>query len=180
MDVAMCVIGGVDEGNRIPSRAHIDEAPSAILKSDFPPLHPRTHVLSNQQINNQSIQKFLIQSLLLTEYIHHHQGEGGEIRRIRLHNLSSLCSRIHESTQQQQDTTMTTSTTNSERKLDTVTPSPMYRAASTVTMTAIGFLAKMYLNVFNSASVHGLDSFIRMLDERADVQQRKRGLITGK
>lgn len=32
----------------------------------------------------------------------------------------------------------------------------------------------------NTQEAHGLDGFLRLLDERADVDKRQRGLVTGK
>ena len=32
----------------------------------------------------------------------------------------------------------------------------------------------------NSTEIHGLDGFLKLLDERKDVEKRKRGLITSK
>ena len=32
----------------------------------------------------------------------------------------------------------------------------------------------------NSTEIHGLDGFLKLLDERKDVEKRTRGLITGK
>ena len=35
------------------------------------------------------------------------------------------------------------------------------------------------MNVFNTQDTHGLDGFLNLLDERADITKRQRGLITG-
>lgn len=58
-------------------------------------------------------------------------------------------------------------------------PSALWRAASRVTTTAVGSLARSFLNVFCEVEVFGLEEFQRLLDSRWDVQGRERGLVTG-
>ncbi|KAH6517298.1 hypothetical protein HBI81_179670 [Parastagonospora nodorum] len=56
-------------------------------------------------------------------------------------------------------------------------PSAPWRAASTVVMGAVGMLCKGFLGL-NSVETHGMEKFLRLLDERQDVNGRERGLIT--
>ncbi|KAL5114909.1 Lyso-phosphatidylcholine acyltransferase [Pleosporales sp. CAS-2024a] len=56
-------------------------------------------------------------------------------------------------------------------------PSALWRAASTVVMGAVGLLCKGFLGV-NRVETHGMENFVKMLDERADVGGRERGLVT--
>jgi hypothetical protein len=58
-------------------------------------------------------------------------------------------------------------------------PSAPWRAASTFTMGAVGLLCKGFLAGLNKVETHGMDDFLKLLDERADVGRRERGLITG-
>lgn len=46
-------------------------------------------------------------------------------------------------------------------------------------MGGIGLLCGGFLRVLSRAEAHGLDKFLALLDERADVAGRERGLITG-
>jgi monolysocardiolipin acyltransferase len=57
-------------------------------------------------------------------------------------------------------------------------PSAPWRAASAVVMGAVGMLCKGFLGL-NSVETHGMEKFLRLLDERQDVNGRERGLITG-
>jgi monolysocardiolipin acyltransferase len=57
-------------------------------------------------------------------------------------------------------------------------PSAPWRAASTVVMGAVGLLCKGFLGL-NRVETHGMENFLRLLDEREDVEGRQRGLITG-
>lgn len=59
-------------------------------------------------------------------------------------------------------------------------PSWQWRAASSFTMGAVGVLCRSFLLGVSKTEVHGLDSFLELLDEREDVESRDRGLITGK
>jgi monolysocardiolipin acyltransferase len=58
-------------------------------------------------------------------------------------------------------------------------PSGPWRASSTVVMGAIGLLCGGFLRVLSRREAHGMDKFLELLDERADVEGRERGLITG-
>jgi len=59
-------------------------------------------------------------------------------------------------------------------------PSLSWRIASTATIAFTGFLAKAFARVACTTEVHGLDEFLKLLDERKDVDGRQRGLITSK
>ena len=58
-------------------------------------------------------------------------------------------------------------------------PSLRWRYGSTATLLFTGTLAKIFLNVGARADVHGLDGFVKLLDERRDIEGRERGLLTG-
>jgi monolysocardiolipin acyltransferase len=58
-------------------------------------------------------------------------------------------------------------------------PSAPWRAASAFTMGAVGLLCKGFLSGLSKVETHGMDGFLKLLDEREDVGGRKRGLITG-
>jgi monolysocardiolipin acyltransferase len=57
-------------------------------------------------------------------------------------------------------------------------PSGPWRAASAFTVGAVGLLCKGFLG-FNRVETHGMEDFLKLLDERVDVAGRERGLITG-
>ncbi|CAK7213970.1 Lyso-phosphatidylcholine acyltransferase [Sporothrix bragantina] len=57
-------------------------------------------------------------------------------------------------------------------------PGALWRAASTFFMASTGMICRSFLYGFNNVEVVGLDSFLKLLDERKDVAARKRGLIT--
>lgn len=58
-------------------------------------------------------------------------------------------------------------------------PSLRWRAGSTATLLFTGTLAKIFLNIGARADIHGLDGFVKLLDERRDIEGRERGLLTG-
>lgn len=58
-------------------------------------------------------------------------------------------------------------------------PSSLWMAGSAVTMGAVGFLCRSFLIGFNRLEVHGFDKFLQLVDERADINGRTKGLITG-
>lgn len=58
-------------------------------------------------------------------------------------------------------------------------PSLLWRAASRATTTVVGVLAKSFLNGFCDLEVYGLSEFVKVLDNRWDIQGREKGLITG-
>lgn len=58
-------------------------------------------------------------------------------------------------------------------------PSSLWRACSSATMFQVGALCRAFLLGLNSTEVHGLESFMELLDSRSDPATRKRGLITG-
>jgi hypothetical protein len=45
-------------------------------------------------------------------------------------------------------------------------------------MGAVGLLCKGFLGL-NKVETHGMEDFLKLLDERKDVEGRERGLITG-
>lgn len=57
-------------------------------------------------------------------------------------------------------------------------PSAPWRAASVFTMGAVGLLCKGFLGL-NKIETHGMERFLRLLDERREPKERERGLITG-
>lgn len=59
-------------------------------------------------------------------------------------------------------------------------PSGPWRAASAFTMGAVGLLCKGFLNGLSKVETHGMEGFLKLLDEREDPASRQRGLITGK
>ena len=58
-------------------------------------------------------------------------------------------------------------------------PSLPWRIGSAAVMATVGGLSRVFMHVPNSQEAHGLDGFLQLLDKRADVNGRKRGLITG-
>jgi hypothetical protein len=58
-------------------------------------------------------------------------------------------------------------------------PSAPWRAASALTMGAVGLLCKGFLSGFSRVETHGMEAFLELLDAREDVSRRERGLITG-
>lgn len=59
-------------------------------------------------------------------------------------------------------------------------PSLAFRAGSAFIVGATGFLCRTFLIGLNRLELNGYDKFQKLLDERADVGSRTRGLITGK
>ena len=57
-------------------------------------------------------------------------------------------------------------------------PSAPWRAAATFVMGVTGTLFRGLMYGANRPEVHGLDKFLQVLDQRKDVEKRKRGLIT--
>lgn len=58
-------------------------------------------------------------------------------------------------------------------------PSWQWQTASKYTMGAVGALCRGFLLRLSTTEVHGLDRFLELLDERENVEERERGLITG-
>ena len=54
-----------------------------------------------------------------------------------------------------------------------------WRVGSSTVIGITGALTRIFMNVFNTQNTHGLDGFLGMLDERANIDKRQRGLITG-
>ncbi|KAF1830906.1 hypothetical protein BDW02DRAFT_641855 [Decorospora gaudefroyi] len=57
-------------------------------------------------------------------------------------------------------------------------PSGPWRAASAFTMGAVGLLCKGFLTGLSRVETHGMEGFLKLLDEREHVAGRERGLIT--
>lgn len=58
-------------------------------------------------------------------------------------------------------------------------PSLSWQIGSSITMGTIGVLSRLFMFGANRTEVHGLEKFLVLLDEREDIESRKRGLITG-
>lgn len=58
-------------------------------------------------------------------------------------------------------------------------PSLLWRAGSTAVMGLVGTLTRAFMHGPNWQDAHGLNGFLELLNKRADVGDRKRGLITG-
>jgi monolysocardiolipin acyltransferase len=58
-------------------------------------------------------------------------------------------------------------------------PSMLWRTGSSIITGATGFLCRTFLVGLNRLEVKGYDKFMQLLDERADVDGRTKGLITG-
>jgi hypothetical protein len=58
-------------------------------------------------------------------------------------------------------------------------PSAPWRVASAFTMGAVGLLCKGFLSGLSKVETHGMEDFLKLLDEREEVGNRERGLITG-
>lgn len=58
-------------------------------------------------------------------------------------------------------------------------PSGPWRAASTFTMATVGLLCKGFLTGLSNVETHGMEKFLKLLDERENVEERQRGLLTG-
>ena len=59
-------------------------------------------------------------------------------------------------------------------------PSLLWRTGSAFITGATGFLCRTFLVGLNRLELNGYDKFLQLVDERADVNGRTRGLITGK
>lgn len=58
-------------------------------------------------------------------------------------------------------------------------PSSFWRSLSSVTVYEITALCRAFLSFANTTEVNGQESFIKLLESRADYKSRTRGLITG-
>lgn len=58
-------------------------------------------------------------------------------------------------------------------------PSLPWRFGSATVMGVIGILTRTFMYGANSMETHGVDKFLNLVDERRDIDQRQRGLITG-
>ncbi|PGH12134.1 hypothetical protein AJ80_06855 [Polytolypa hystricis UAMH7299] len=57
-------------------------------------------------------------------------------------------------------------------------PSSFWRHASSATMYAVGGACRAFLFLLNNTEVKGQESFLKLLESRADIKSRTRGLIT--
>ncbi|KAL2047352.1 hypothetical protein N7G274_001373 [Stereocaulon virgatum] len=57
-------------------------------------------------------------------------------------------------------------------------PSMPWRFGSAAIMGIIGSLSRAFIYGANSQETHGLDGFLELIDKRANIENRKRGLIT--
>ena len=57
-------------------------------------------------------------------------------------------------------------------------PSRPWQMGSALTMSTVGAISRGFLYGLNTTEVHGLDRFLGLLDQRADVGARQRGLVT--
>lgn len=58
-------------------------------------------------------------------------------------------------------------------------PSLLWRIGSSITMGTIGVMSRLFMFGANRTEVHGLENFLELLDQRKDIEGRKRGLLTG-
>lgn len=58
-------------------------------------------------------------------------------------------------------------------------PSLAWRIGSTFIMGTAGGLTRMFMTIPNTTRSYGKDAFMDLLDDREDVEGRRRGLITG-
>lgn len=58
-------------------------------------------------------------------------------------------------------------------------PSLPWRLGSSFIMGVTGMLCRSFLYGASRTEVHGLEDFLRILDERKEVEGRERGLVTG-
>lgn len=58
-------------------------------------------------------------------------------------------------------------------------PSLPWRWGSVAIMGAVGLTCRGFLVGLSNLEVNGMDRFLKLLEERKDVQGRQRGLITG-
>jgi len=59
-------------------------------------------------------------------------------------------------------------------------PTLAWRAGSAFVMGTVGAIVRSFTYGLSYPQVNGLDNFLKILDERIDVDKRQRGLITGK
>jgi len=58
-------------------------------------------------------------------------------------------------------------------------PSLPWRVGSALTTGIVGLLCRSFLLGLNRLEVNGLDRFLKVLEDRKDVEARNRGLLTG-
>ena len=54
-----------------------------------------------------------------------------------------------------------------------------WRVGSTAVMGFIGGVSRLFMTGPNSTKAYGMEKFMDMLDDREDIERRRRGLITG-
>jgi len=59
-------------------------------------------------------------------------------------------------------------------------PTLGWRLSNKFVMGTVGILVRSFMYGLSRAEVHGLEDFTKLLDERADINGRTRGLLTGK
>jgi monolysocardiolipin acyltransferase len=58
-------------------------------------------------------------------------------------------------------------------------PSLSWQAGSTFVMGTVGVLVRTFFHGLSRPTVTGLEEFTKLLDERKNVNERQRGMITG-
>jgi monolysocardiolipin acyltransferase len=58
-------------------------------------------------------------------------------------------------------------------------PSLTWRVSSMFTLGLVASLSRLYMFAFEKTDLHGLNDFLKLLDERKRPEDRRRGLITG-
>lgn len=67
-----------------------------------------------------------------------------------------------------------------EDENDPPPPSLAWLTGSTFIMGMVGGLTRIFMTIPNTTRSHGKDAFMDLLDDREEVEDRRRGLITGK
>ena len=62
---------------------------------------------------------------------------------------------------------------------DPAPPSSPWRFGSAAVMGFIGTLSRSFMFGANKTETHGLNGLLNLIDDRANIDQRQRGLITG-
>ena len=58
-------------------------------------------------------------------------------------------------------------------------PPSLWRLESSFVVGLTGTISRLFILGLNRIEVHGLDGFLKVLEQRKDVAERKKGLITG-
>ena len=67
-----------------------------------------------------------------------------------------------------------------EDRSSPLSPSLAWHIGSTATMGLVGGITRLFMTIPNSTKSHGKDAFMDLIDDREDVEGRRRGLITGR